>query len=125
MAQKFKKVAFTCYPVKDMARSRAFYEGILGLKPGDDFQGTWQEYDFGGTTFAISSMVGEFVPPGSQGSVAFEVDDIRALVAELQAKKVQFSTEVSSEIVMESPVCWMAFMKDPDGNTISLHQSKD
>ena len=27
-----KEIAFTGYPVTDMARSRAFYEGVLGLK---------------------------------------------------------------------------------------------
>ena len=27
------EIAFSCYPVTDMARARKFYEGILGLKP--------------------------------------------------------------------------------------------
>jgi predicted enzyme related to lactoylglutathione lyase len=121
MATQLKKVAFTCYPVKDMARARAFYEGVLGLKPGDDFQGAWQEYDFGGTTFAISSMIIEYVKPGTQGSVAFEVSDLKGYLKELQAKGV----EDSKNEIMESPVCWMAFIKDPDGNTVSLHQVKE
>ena len=121
MNQQFKKVAFTCYPVKDMARARAFYEGVLGLTPGDDFQGAWQEYDFGGTTFAISSMIVEFVKPGTQGSVAFEVGNLKSLVKDLRAKNVEFTTDE----VMDTPVCSMAFMKDPDGNTVSLHQAKD
>ncbi len=103
-----------------MARSRAFYEGLLGLVPGDDFQGAWQEYDVGGTTFAISSMIVEFVKPGTQGSVAFEVGDLKSLVQDLKAKGVQFN----SDEIMESPVCWMAFARDPDGNTVSLHQLK-
>ena len=103
-----------------MAKARAFYEGLLSLKPGDDFQGAWQEYDFGGTTFAISSMIGEFVKPGTQASVAFEVDDLVNLVKDLKSKNVEFT----SDELMESPVCWMAFMKDPDGNTVSLHQLK-
>ena len=30
---KVIEFAFTCYPVTDMARARAFYEGVLGLKP--------------------------------------------------------------------------------------------
>ena len=120
MTQPFKKVAFTCYPATDMARSRAFYEGVLGLKPGEDFQGKWQEYDFGGTTFAITSMIVEFVKPGTQGSVAFETADLKSLVKELKSKNVPFN----SEEIMETPVCFMAWIRDPDGNTISLHQSK-
>ena len=121
MTERFKRVGFTVYPVADMKRARAFYEGVLGLKPGEDFDGKWQEYDFGGTTFAISTAIIEWVKPGSQGSVAFEVSDVKGLVKDLRAKKVEFA---GGEDVMETPVCTMAFMKDPDGNSISLHQLK-
>lgn len=30
---KVIELAFSCYPVMDMARARKFYEGVLGLKP--------------------------------------------------------------------------------------------
>jgi catechol 2,3-dioxygenase-like lactoylglutathione lyase family enzyme len=30
---KIKDIAFVCSAVSDMKRARAFYEGILGLKP--------------------------------------------------------------------------------------------
>ena len=36
-----KHIAFTVYPVTDMLRARAFYEGDLGLKPSMDFEGKW------------------------------------------------------------------------------------
>ena len=29
---KVTEIAFTCYPVTDMARARKFYEGVPGLK---------------------------------------------------------------------------------------------
>ncbi len=120
MREHFKRVGFTVYPVQDMKRARAFYEGVLGLKPGEDFEGAWQEYDFGGTCFAISSMIAEYVKPGTQGSVAFEVSDLPALVKELRSKDAKFTDDE----LMDTPVCRMAFVKDPDGNTISLHQTK-
>jgi predicted enzyme related to lactoylglutathione lyase len=115
-----KRIAFTCYPVTDMVRSRTFYEGILGLEPCDNFREVWQEYDIDGTTFAISSMITEFVKPGSQSSVTFEVNNLKATMLRLKAKGVSLVAEEP----VESPVCWMAFIKDPDGNTISLHQCK-
>jgi catechol 2,3-dioxygenase-like lactoylglutathione lyase family enzyme len=121
MREHFKRVGFTVYPVKDMKRARDFYEGVLGLKPGESFQDAWQEYDFGGTCFAITSMIAEFVKPGTQGSVAFEVSDLPALVKKLRAKDVKFAEDE----LMDTPVCKMAFMKDPDGNTVSLHQLKE
>jgi catechol 2,3-dioxygenase-like lactoylglutathione lyase family enzyme len=120
MAHQFKKIAFTCYPVHDMARAREFYEGTLGLTPGENFNGGWQEYDLGGTTLAISTMIVEYVKPGVQGSVAFEVADLPGLVNQLKAKKVPFNMDE----IMDTPVCRMAFIKDPDGNSISLHQLK-
>ncbi len=108
------------YPVTDMAKARNFYEKSLGLNPGDDFDGGWQEYDFGGTTFAISSMIAEFLKPGTQGCVSFEVNDLKSLVKELKEKNVKFKLDE----IMETPVCWMQFIFDPDGNTIGLHQAK-
>src|SRR5687768_4217668 len=115
MNSPIKKVAFTIYPVVDLARARSFYEGTLGLKPGSYSHENWQEYDFGGTTFAISPMIIEFVKPGTQGSVAFEVADVDAWVRDLRAKGLKLDD------VMDTPVCRMAFVKDPDGNTVSLH----
>ena len=117
---QIKKVAFSLYPVKDVARAREFYEKILGLKPGDDFDGKWQEYDVGGTCFAISSAILDFVAPGSQNSVSFEVKDIKAFSEELKSKGVKFTMPD----IMDTPVCQMAFILDPDGNGISLHQLK-
>jgi extradiol dioxygenase family protein len=45
----FKKVAFTYYPVTDVARARKFYEETLGLKSGsagNQGDNWWVEYDF-------------------------------------------------------------------------------
>ena len=48
---KVAEVAFTCYPASDLAASRAFYEGLMGLTAaietpmGDD--GSWVEYEIG------------------------------------------------------------------------------
>ena len=114
----FKRVAFTMYPVTDMARARAFYEETLGLPPGDAGAAVpWVEYDLpGGGCFAITTVTGE--KPGG-GTIAFEVDDLPALVADLKAKGVPFAAEG-----IESPVCHMAIIKDPDGNSIILHKLK-
>jgi hypothetical protein len=44
------------------------------------------------------------------GTIAFEVDDLPAIVADLKAKRVTFAAEG-----IESPVCRMAIILDPDG----------
>ena len=53
-----KHIAFTVYPVTDMVRARAFYEGDLELKPSMDFEGKWVEYDLSGACFALTTMMG-------------------------------------------------------------------
>ncbi len=118
----FKKIAFTMYPVTDMARARAFYEDTLGLPPAkESVSGKWIEFDLpDGGCLALTTMV-EGVTPSSEagGSLAFEVDDIKALSEALEAKGVKFKMGL-----FETPVCHMAIALDSEGNGFMLHQLK-
>lgn len=117
-----EKVAFTMYPVKDIDDARKFYEESLGLKPGStgspDGKNWWIEYDLpGGGCFAITNLTGEAPSGSAGGTVAFEVSDLDALIADLKAKDVTFKSEV-----IHGPACRMAVCLDPDGNSLLLHQ---
>lgn len=119
---KIKNVAFVFYPVTDLKKARAFYEGVLGLKEtkfwGKDDQG-FVEYDMGPDTIAIAN--GEGVKPAKEQGVyaTLEVEDFNEAMAELKKAKVKFISEPS-----ESPVCHMAIICDPDGNQIMIHKRK-
>jgi predicted enzyme related to lactoylglutathione lyase len=116
----FKKVAFTMYPVKEMARARKFYEETLGLKATEEYvEGKWVEYDLEqGGCFAITAMVPDLEPSATGGgSIAFEVEDIAALMADLKEKGVTVKMDT-----FQSPVCRMAVVIDSEGNTVMLHQ---
>lgn len=115
-----KKIAFVTYPVKDVSRAREFYEGKLGLvlglhgHHGDKW---WIEYDLpGGGCLALSNFEGE---PSAQagGRVAFEVEDLDALRAKLEAQGVIFQGGV-----IHGPRCRMAVCLDSEGNSLLLHQ---
>ena len=114
-----KKVAFTMYPVEDTARARDFYENKLGLTVGSKASnGVWTEYDLpGGGCFALFRGDQPKPTASSGGSVAFEVEDLTALVARLKADGV---TILQDNIV--SPVCRMAVVQDTEGNSLILHQ---
>jgi predicted enzyme related to lactoylglutathione lyase len=115
-----KKVAFTMFPVKDTARARAFYEGLLGLRVGSHSDnGVWTEYDLpGGGCLALFKHPDRRAASEPGGaSIAFEVDDLDALVARLEREGVAF---LAKDI--RSPVCRMANLRDTEGNTIILHQ---
>lgn len=120
---KATDIAFTGYPVTDIARARAFYEGVLGLKSAAVFEHEgrhWIEYEIGPATLAISNMSADKWKPSSDGpSVALEVADFDAAVGILRAKKTVFKLEP-----FDSGVCRMAIVADPDGNSIIIHQRK-
>jgi len=114
-------IAFTGYPVTDMPRARAFYEQVLGLQSTAVFEHEgrhWIEYDLGAATLAITNMSAEKWKPSSDGPcVALEVADFAAAVAHLRAAGVPFQLEP-----MDSGVCRLAVVSDPDGNAVTIHQ---
>lgn len=114
-------IAFTGYPVTDLPRARAFYEQVLGLQSTAVFEHEgrhWIEYDLGAATLAITNMSAEKWKPSSDGPcVALEVADFAAAVAHLRAAGVPFQLEP-----MDSGVCRLAVVSDPDGNAVTIHQ---
>lgn len=110
-------IAFTMYPVSDMARARAFYEGVLGLKQSGLVSDAWVEYEIGGGTFGIGNFeqVGK---PGTAQSLALEVADMGAYRAMLAPHGVTLPE------AYETPVCFIAHVSDPDGNKVVIHQLK-
>jgi predicted enzyme related to lactoylglutathione lyase len=104
-----------------MQRARVFYEDVLKLEAPRTFESGhrhWIEYDLGPSTFAISNMSSEEWKPSNDGPVIpFEVDDFDSAVARLRANNLKFTVDP-----FESPVCRMAIVSDPDGNSICIHK---
>ena len=116
---KVVEIAFCCYAVTDMKRARAFYEGVLGLKPTtvtDTPDGQWVEYEFGPHALAIGSAPG-WKPSPDGCTAALEVENFDDAIAHLRAHQVKFRMEP-----VPTPVCRMAFISDPDGNTLCIHK---
>ena len=115
------EIAFSCYPVTDMARAREFYEGVLGLKPtmafGEPGGMQWTEYDIANATLSLGAGAPDWQPRADGCSVGLEVKDFDAAIAHLKAKGVKFKMEP-----FPTPVCRMAMISDPDGNTICIHK---
>jgi predicted enzyme related to lactoylglutathione lyase len=114
---KVTELAFCCYAVTDMKRSRDFYEGVLGLKPTTVTEGRWTEYEFGPYALAIGCAPGMFKPGPDGCTAALEVEDFDAAVKQLREHKVTFRVEPR-----DGPKCRMAMIFDPDGNTICIHK---
>src|SRR3979411_2484888 len=114
-----KEVAFVAIAVTDKERARKFYQETLELKPGmTGMDGAWVEDEIGATTTGVGGHPAW--KPGRDGTtVAFEVDDIDAAITKLKERGVTFDMEK-----METPVCWMAQFRDPDGNKLLVHKRK-
>jgi predicted enzyme related to lactoylglutathione lyase len=118
---KVLEFAFVAYPVTDLQRARAFYEDVLGFtreSSPKDAEAKWFEYEVGPHTLGIGSHP-TFKPSPDGPTLALEVEDFGATIAHLKAHQVSFQTEA-----FETPVCHMAFIFDPDGNKLCIHQRK-
>lgn len=114
-----KDVAFIAVAVTDHARARKFYEDVLELAPGPTaMEGMWVEYEVGGATIGVGCHP-DWKPSRDGTSIAFETDDIDATIAKLKERGVTFEMDK-----LETPVCFMAQFRDPDGNKLLVHQRK-
>jgi predicted enzyme related to lactoylglutathione lyase len=120
---KVTEIAFTCYPVTDLKRARRFYEEVLGLKQSRVFGAEEQgfvEYDIGPGTLAITNYSApDWKPSSGGGSVGLEVEDFNGAIKQLKAHGCPFYLEP-----LETPVCHMAVVADPDGNSVTIHRRK-
>jgi catechol 2,3-dioxygenase-like lactoylglutathione lyase family enzyme len=76
-------------PAEDLMRARIFYAEKLGLEPTEERPGGLRHRLASGE-FALFASAGR--PSGEHTQVAFEVDDIEAVVAELRARGVAFES---------------------------------
>ena len=82
----------------------------------DNDHAKWTEYEFGPYAVAIGSAAG-WKPSPDGCSAALEVEDFDAAISHLKEKDVKFRMEP-----MPTPVCRMAMIFDPDGNSICIHK---
>ncbi len=80
---------------------------------------SWIECDIGPGTLAITNGAPDWKPSAGGGVVALAVDDFEAATKQLKASWAAFRVEP-----METPVCRMAVVADPDGNSITIHKRK-
>ena len=114
-------VAFV--PTKDFEKSRAFYEGVLGLRfvKNDGFA---MVLDANGIMVRVAKA--QFTPAPFT-ILGWQVPDIEKMVEDLQGKGVQF--ERFGFLEQDALGIWtapsgdkVAWFKDPDGNVLSVSQ---
>jgi len=115
---KINDIAFVGIPVTDMKRARAFYERVLGLQPDPKMTGEhWTEYSIGEGTLAIACVGEQWKPSNDGTSAALEVENLEEAIARFEERKIAYDK-------VDSPVCRMAIIEDPDGNKLIIHKLK-
>lgn len=114
-----KEIAFTAYPAKDVAALRSFYSDRLGLRFGrpyeEDGVEKYADAQVGNGWFAVITT--EWAGAGPAKSIAFEVEDVDGAFAALRA------AGVNTGEIHDTGVCKMGTFTDPEGNTVTLHQT--
>lgn len=122
---KINRMMHTGLIIADLARSRAFYENILGFTPNPNrpnfgFEGVW--YDIGANQvhlMVVPNPYADVVHPEHGGRdihIAFDVDDVEQVRAELEKAGIPYSMSKSGRAAL--------FCRDPDGNALEFSAVK-
>jgi len=117
-------LAHVCFTVADLEASIAFYQDKLGFSHAFDFINNDGKrfgvyLHIGGRNF-IELFEGKLDQPAKgqpYRHICLEVNDIKATASELRSQDVEVS-----EVKMGSDNSWQAWLTDPDGNRIELHE---
>ncbi len=117
--QMITGVDFALLHCTDAEASKKFYGETLGL-PLRKQWGEMPAYEFDTDNLTLAVMQSDafgqqFAP--SAGAVAFQVADFDAAKAELESRGIEFATDT-----IDSGVCKQAYFRDPDGNSLAIHQ---
>ena len=112
-----ERVDFVSFLTEDIPRAKRFYAEVLGLEVETEAEND-MEFRAGQVTLDIfnPASIGQRFAPSPAG-LALRVPDVAAARAGLEAKGVQFDGET-----VDTGVCHMGFVKDPDGNVLILHR---
>jgi methylmalonyl-CoA/ethylmalonyl-CoA epimerase len=113
----FDNIGQIAVTVTDLERSRDFYRDVLGMKFLFD-AGSMAFFQCGDVRF----MIGTSSKPAQPGGIIlyFRVKDILAIHAALEAQGVVFTQKPHLVAKMPGHDLWIAFLNDPDQNTIGL-----
>jgi methylmalonyl-CoA/ethylmalonyl-CoA epimerase len=115
------RIAQIAVPVHDIDRAKAFYRDVLGLAFLFEFPGL-AFFDIGGVRLMLSIPEEEFDHPAS--IIYYRVADLDAAYARIHALDIEFIREPHLVARMPDHELWMAFLRDPAGNTLALMEER-
>jgi methylmalonyl-CoA/ethylmalonyl-CoA epimerase len=114
---RLQDVAQIGFTVKNLAEAKIFYRDVLGLKFLFE-AGTMAFFQCG----SVRLMIGEAEKPSiADGTIVyFRVANLETTSHLLESRGTSFVQQPHLVARMKSHDLWMAFLKDPAGNTLGL-----
>jgi len=123
----------TRLPARDLGRAKAFYAEKLGIEPVEERPGGLR-YECGGGRFSLFLSAG--AASGDHTQMAWEVDDIEAVVGELRGRGVVFEevdgpgmrtvagiADIDGNYPSAGSGERAAWFRDSEGNLLGIGQS--
>jgi len=121
--------AFASFSVNDLAKAKAFYRDVLGLDVADRMEGL--ELDVGGGNKVFVYPKPDHTP-ATFTILNFPVENVDSAVERLNSSGVRFEKydlpQIKTDprgIMRNKDGTAMAWFKDPDGNILSVLDSRD
>ena len=118
-----RAVDFVMYCARDATRLRSWYQKLFGLKRGEEWNKFWSEFATEPVSLCINGPNRTEKPQwdwSGTPAIALAVEDIHAAAAACKRRKIKIAKGP-----VETSVCWMLFILDPEGNRVVLHQRKN
>jgi predicted enzyme related to lactoylglutathione lyase len=109
-----EQVDFITVPTRDVSRAMTFYREVLGLSASEKSDAEVETPNVTLSFWNPESQGEEFAP--NIAGFALRVDDVHGAVDEVRVAGGEIMGTV------DTGVCHMGFVKDPDGNTVILHR---
>ena len=112
-------------PASDIERARAWYASVLELEPAEitDSGDVW--YEIGGTRLMLYPS--QYAGTNQATAISIQVADVEATVSQLKGRGAEFEHYDCGEafrtvegIATDASGQKMAWLKDPEGNIISI-----
>jgi catechol 2,3-dioxygenase-like lactoylglutathione lyase family enzyme len=111
---RVEQVDFITVPTRDVGRAKAFYTGVLGLPASEKSDGEVETPNVTLSFWNPEEDGEEFF--SNPAGFALRVEHVESAVDEVRAAGAEIMGTV------DTGVCHMGFVKDPDGNTVILHR---
>jgi predicted enzyme related to lactoylglutathione lyase len=109
--------------VSDVAKAKAFYHGILGLKFLFDAGPNLSFLAAGSVRLMLSTSQGSGTP-GKNSILYFKVSQVESVYAAVTAAGATAERAPQLTAKMPDHELWIGFVRDPDGNLVGLMEEK-